>query len=397
MIYLVIYGFAIILCLMDVIKPFDRKKSRSVISILITIFTLFRGLRWETGTDWEQFYEVFQAASFSNIFSYERYGLGTELMEFGYVFLNASINWLFPYTVFLLAYNFALLYLYKETINKLTPKYHVFLFCFLLCTVAFFPLRQEMANTIMLFSLPFLMEKKYFKFVILCIIAASIHKSSIIMVLPFLLFKQVKIPSIALIVFYLSAYIVDLPVVQAIIEGVRPYVLLVNANYESGIDVYSNHIEDDTNAFNLFSLVMNLFLICLFCYARDKIDKLKNDRVYNLLLNLYPFYLFGVKLFQNIGMIYFVRIMKYFYFADVFLFGFILLNYKELSNKMIIKSPVLTKTILLFLLLVLSVNRFWGSCKLYPESSFPYISVFDSKSRDWSEKEPSFSIFFVDK
>lgn len=376
MIYLILYSLLIILCLWDIIRPFSLKQSNVVLWGVLIVFTLFRGLRWCTGTDWNQFYTDYGLANFDNIFSFSRYASTSEILEPGYVFTNAVFNIFFPYTGYLLAFNFILLLLLKKSVTKLLRNYRVFCFCFLLITAAFFPNRQEMANSIMIFSLTFFLEKKWKEFCIAAIIAFSIHKSALVMVLLFMLFNlKTYVSSPILIGVFLSSYVIDLPFIRIFIDKVRPFFIMINSNYEHSIDIYSNIISDGAK-FNLSSFVLNIMMIVIFCRFRDKCGKDKADLKINFLLNVFVFYLFGLRLFQNIGMTYFVRIMKYFYFADAFLFAQLFtnlfVNQKQKKN--------LLKMFFISFILFLTINRFLASCQVWTGCNFPYHSVLEGVS-----------------
>lgn len=376
MIYLILYSLLIILCLWDIIRPFSPKQSNVVLWGVLIVFALFRGLRWCTGTDWDQFYIDYGLANFGNIFSFSRYAGTSEVLEPGYVFTNAVFNIFLPYTGYLLAFNFTLLLLLKKSVAKLLLNYRVFCFCFLIITMSFFPNRQEMANAIMIYSLTFFLEKKWKSFCIAAIIAFSIHKSALVMVLLFALFNlKPYISSPILIGVFLSSYFIDLPFIRIFIDKVRPLFIAINSNYEHSIDVYSNIISDGAK-FNLSSFALNMTMIFIFCLFRDRCGKDKADVKINFLLDVFVFYLFGLRLFQNIGMTYFVRVMKYFYFADAFLFAHLFANlfYNQKKNKKILKIFFIS------FMLFLTINRFLGSCQIWPGCNFPYHSVLEGIS-----------------
>ena len=70
-IYLLIYIPFICSAYYDFVKTSDKQKI-SILWFWVIVFTLFRGLRWDTGTDWDQFLEVYNHAHWDNIFSYYR-------------------------------------------------------------------------------------------------------------------------------------------------------------------------------------------------------------------------------------------------------------------------------------------------------------------------------------
>jgi hypothetical protein len=175
-----------------------------------------------------------------------------------------------------------------------------------------------------------------------------------------------------LIGFFLSSYFIDLPFIRIFIDKVRPFFIMINSNYEHSIDIYSNIISDGAK-FNLSSFVLNIMMIVIFCHFRDRCGKDKAETKINFLLNVFVFYLFGLRLFQNIGLTYFVRIMKYFYFADAFLFASLFTNlYVNQKQKI-----TLLKMFFVSFILFLTINRFLASCQVWTGYNFPYHSVLD--------------------
>lgn len=386
-----------LICLRDVYRPFNMVQSHKIIYFLIILLTLFRGLRWETGGDWITYLDIYENSDFLNAFSYDKYGNGDELLEFGYVLSNAAVNWLLPYTGYLLITNFLLLFIYKKAIFLILPERWVFAFCFIIISVAFFPIRQEFANGIMILSLPFLFKKKYKIFVIIALVAMSIHKSVLFAYIIVLVFYNIRLNSMFLIAIFTSSFISAVGFVQNFVISIKPLILLVNSNFASGIDTYTELLDEDSAHFGILSILMSYTLIVLGCYARNKNKEFQKSKEYNLFLNTFVFFLFCNCFFTNIGLVYFTRLSKYFFFGDIFMYALML---HALSRRKVFVSSVkirLATISMTLLICALSVNRFWKQCGHYPECYFPYKSVFDSTPRDWTEKEQDFNNFFVDK
>lgn len=152
---------------------------------LILVFACFRGMRWETGTDWNQYLYVFTTSSWANIFSFGR-ELG-DFMEPGYVLLNVLVK-LFGggYTTFLLVTNLFILSSYAY-ISLKGGKYPIFSFVSILLSVGFFPVRQNLAVAVLLFSYEFIRERRFCIFLLLVLLASSIHYYSFLFVIMYFL------------------------------------------------------------------------------------------------------------------------------------------------------------------------------------------------------------------
>ena len=62
-IYLLIYIPFILSAYLDFVKT-DAKVINRMLWFWVIVFTLFRGLRWETGTDWVSYLSIFDRSSF---------------------------------------------------------------------------------------------------------------------------------------------------------------------------------------------------------------------------------------------------------------------------------------------------------------------------------------------
>ncbi len=180
-IYLILLIGLLLTATVDLIHPFNKKDANNWFWFWIVIFILFKGLRWDTGTDWAQFYACFEDSKWSNIFSYWRYGFDTETMEFGYVFLNVLGRTLLGhFTLFLLVTNAFILIVLGKLIKEHIPQHHIAVLAILLLSMEFFPVRQSLSIAIFCFSIPFILERNIKKFIICLLICFTIHRSSLL-------------------------------------------------------------------------------------------------------------------------------------------------------------------------------------------------------------------------
>ena len=87
--YCIIYIPFILSSIFDFDRTSENTK-RKIVWLWVCILTVFWGIRWNCGTDWDNFYDVFQGSDFSNIFTFTR-GMA-EPIEPGYVLLNALVK-----------------------------------------------------------------------------------------------------------------------------------------------------------------------------------------------------------------------------------------------------------------------------------------------------------------
>lgn len=181
LIYIIIY-IPLLLCAYYDFHDTPIKKKNQILWFWVIVFTLFRGLRWEVGTDWDQFHEVYYHSDWSNIFSYNRDDWSDKVMDYGYMFLNALFHTSgFSYTVFLLVTNFWIMWCYKDFSQRHTS-YPVLTMIMLMNVGVPFPVRQSIALATSLWAYRFVVEQKWSKYLMVAFISALIHKASLISV-----------------------------------------------------------------------------------------------------------------------------------------------------------------------------------------------------------------------
>ena len=156
---------------------------RNVLFFWMIFFTLFAGLRWGVGPDWEQYYQHFQRSEWSNIFSYDRYGNGRELLEPGFVFLNVLIKSLFGeyYWFNILASGFCQYTLIRFCYH-FSPKYPILLYSFMMLFASYsFVVRAGLAISIgyWCYNAIYTRNLKQFLFVVSC--AFMVHNQCIVL------------------------------------------------------------------------------------------------------------------------------------------------------------------------------------------------------------------------
>lgn len=189
-IYLLIYIPFLFCAYYDFVDTNNETKNK-ILWFWVIVFTLFRGLRWETGTDWEQFHDVFYDSDWSNIFTYNRDDWSDKVMDYGYMFINALIHTSgYSYTIFLFITNYWIMWCYKDFSQRHTT-YPILTFIMLMNVGVPFPVRQTIAMATSLLSYRFAVEKRWAVFVLLAFAATLIHKGSIIVmpivILPYII------------------------------------------------------------------------------------------------------------------------------------------------------------------------------------------------------------------
>lgn len=212
LIYFLIY-IPFVLCAFNDLQSENKHMKKTILSFWVIVFTLFRGLRWDTGTDWDQFLQVYNQSHWYNVFSYVRYvsDVGASHMDYGYMFLNALFHELgLGYTMFLLFTNFIIMWCYKDFCLKMT-KYPILTMILLMNVGMPFPVRQSISFAILLWGYQFLNKKDIKKYLLVVFCAFTIHKGALIgfplAILPYL-DKLYKIKWSAWMAIYISTFFI---------------------------------------------------------------------------------------------------------------------------------------------------------------------------------------------
>ena len=377
-IYIIIYLLVLILTSLDFINIEEKYKKITLLCIYV-ILLLFRGMRWEVGTDWAQFLTCFQNARWNNIFTYTRYDELGELMEPGYMFLNVIINHLGDYTLFLLLTNAFILGTWMYLSLKLTKK-PILTFAFILIFNLIFPIRLQLASSVICWAFYFSLKRKYLYALLVCLIAYTIHKSAMFAI-PFIFIINKELPKWLI----WSLYVLSL-LGEVLADYISVIILLFTAylpeNLRDNVIGYTDALisgySEKSFFSNLMSVSLYFFFIFSFIKARDiikeyiaKTNRLvhkKNLLILNTYFNCYIFFNFFQKFFSAQMLSNFSRVAEYFTmgFAIAMVVSF---NYWK---------RYLSEGILYTLFCFYYFYKLKGLLldTPYPDEMFPYKSVF---------------------
>ena len=357
-----------ILLFFSCIFELSRTKSKKKIIIIFwcIFFTLFGGLRWKIGGDWEQYYNHFQNCEWSNIFNYDRYGNGVETLEPGFVFINATIKYIFGefYWYNLIIVGFIQYTYYKFTL-EFSPKYPILMYAFLmLLASAYFPVRAGLALGVVYWSYKYIRERNLKKFLLIVLCAGMIHYQCFI-ILPFYWVGHIKlnflIASIIYLLFIISARLF------------QEYFIILSAIIGGDIGEKALSYSDfETEGFkgpSYLGWALNYFFLCIYFYIRKR-GNYQNDIWYNTLINIFIAYN-GLFIIFSSGMGDLTRLASAFFPAQAILFLFSI-NYFSSINKKYAKLAILFY-ILYYSYKITGV----GSGYFFESTCIPYKTIFD--------------------
>ncbi len=362
-IYLFFYLWFFFLAVLEISK--DLKRYRNLLAFFsVVLLALFTGFRWETGTDWFTYKELFDTLELNWTFLLDVYAF-----DLGYVILNAFVK-LFTdnYTLFLLIDSFIALGIVFWFLKKYSPNPNISLFVFY---NAFF-VAQFMGSNRRIISLGaglfvfyFVHEKRYKKYAIWQTVAFLFHRTSIMLMFTwFVPRKRFSIKQILIIL--LVCLLIGIPQIPFKLVGVlgealsafssNPFVekmLFYSENNE-------NVISENTNPVILMTLsvIKRGIFISFYLYVIKK-NKGVLDALSDYFLNIYIVG-FGLYLLFN-GSPIFQMISTYFTFIEIALIG----RFWNYTN-------IRTKFIFLGVLLLYGFFQLLSSLSAYPELYIPY-------------------------
>lgn len=364
-IYLFFYLLFFSLALFEVVS--EVRPYRNVLAFLSFILLfLFTGLRWETGTDWLSYKELFDTLELNWTFLLNVYSF-----DLGYVILNAILR-LFTndYTLFLLVDSFIAVGIVFWFLKKYSPNPNISLFVFY---NAFF-VAQFMGSNRRIISLGaglfifyFIHKKDYKRYALWQALAFLFHRTSIMLFVScFVPNKRFSINKImSILLFSLIIGIPQLPfkITSALGElfsgfSSNPFVekiLYYSENKEAGVSESTNPVILMTLSFIKRSVFISFYLY-LIKKNKGVLDSL-TDYFFNIYIVGFGLYLMfnGAPIFQMIS--------TYFTFIEIALIGRFW-NYSEVK----------TKFIFLGILFIYGFFQLLSSLNAYSELYIPYQS-----------------------
>jgi hypothetical protein len=339
---------------------------RYVVFILIIILTLFRGLRWERGTDWENYFFIFNNTTWSN-FLHAPKGFGSSTpIEAGYAFLNVLIHSIGDYTLFLMITNFfiCISYAYYAFKYSNTP---IIMFVIINFSIQFFPIRETLAFTILLYAFSCIIEKKMWTFIVITMLSFLIHRSYILF-LPFYFILRQNFPFIIRIGIFIGAnlFLSTSTLANIIlfvgekIAGILPTVANLMTVY-----VYASRVYEGKRDNLVISNIVSILFLITFEIYKYKINDKKGKVTVDICINAYLISTLIPKIFSGELMGEFVRL------ASIFGGGFPLIA--SLSFDYYRKKY---SSIIFILLVLFLIYRYFGMRMSYPKLHFPYRSIF---------------------
>ena len=294
-IYYSIYSLLLIFFFLYKLTP---KQQGTLIKFWVVIITLFGGLRWNTGYDWDSYLSIYKELDWSNFLNYSKYGgVSIQTVEPLYAFLNVLVKSVFGKYFYLnIIECFIIHYAYYRFAKYHLPQCPILCFCFLeVVLVAFFPVRQTLAMGILLLGIRFIKERKLLPYLSIVAIAFFIHRMSIV-ALPLYWLGKIRLNNIFIIAIFFSFIIIG--------RLLQDYFTLISIAMGGQLgEIASTYTENQTverNGVPIITILLNIIFLCLYLYYRHKFT-LNHDEWFNYCLNSYLLFV-GIMVVFSQGM-----------------------------------------------------------------------------------------------
>lgn len=274
---------------------FSLRTKKVVMILWCVFFTLFGGLRWRIGGDWDQYYDHFLFSKWSNIFNYDRYGNGVEILEPGFVFFNVVIKSIFGefyiYNLILVGF---IQFTYYKFCNYFFPKNPILPYCLLMLLASnYFPVRAGLSIGICYWAWMFIKERRLLPYLIIVAAAFMIHQQAIVL-LPCYWLGYINLKS--------KWYLIIYPLIAIFSHILQDYFINITSVLGGSITEKAyGYTQFETEGFKGASYagwILNYFFLCVYLYIR-KVGKLTGDVWFTVLLNSFMIYTAIFMVFQN--------------------------------------------------------------------------------------------------
>jgi hypothetical protein len=337
----------------------DKGLIKGGLEISFILIALVSAIRYNYGNDYTSYSEMFDSYSQLSLFT----AIDSSRTEVGWV----TLCWLFSGLSFQIMV--AVLTIFESVIFYLLIKNNVeigkrwlalFLYVFTpnLFLVEMSMMRQALAISIILLSVPYIVKQKIIPAAILVLIAVSFHTSALIFV-PFIFIGYLS--ERFYLYFWLSIFVITIVIYinSAYMENILSLLFSSNETIEF-YDVYTSGNTIDVAKLGLGSL-MSIFLIILSCFSIKK--QSSQNMIIILLLSISLLFL----PFVEIG----VTIRRLGYFFDVFM----IVAYPMMINSF--RSKFISNSLIL-VVVIFTVLQFFGFFynEIWTESYMTFTTIF---------------------
>lgn len=286
MYYLSIYLLIVLLYFIQ-----NKGSKYSSIWFLFLVIFLTSGCRYEVGTDYFSYKELYEMIyPLDEAIKYREISIDRKA-EFGYMFLssifrcfNVDINIMYLFLSF-----FTTLLIFKS-ILKYSAKYFFLSFLtyytFVYFVVDLSAVRQCISISIFVYSIQFILKKQCFKYLMLISIASLFHTSSLFL-FPFYWLLQLKYTNRTIYAIILFSFLICLFKVRFISYGVENISTYIGGGIIYKLFIYTLDSQKEWG----MNLKVILQILILFVLLRNRNFLILRNEKFNIFINLFFYYL----------------------------------------------------------------------------------------------------------
>lgn len=354
MVYYLLVFLLSVFSLFEQFKP--RKADISILKYIAFILILFiGGLRFEVGADWFAYEKLFNSVnSFEDIFLVRE----EKLFIFFQYACKAIVNSYSFFVFFLFACAF---YLKYNVFNKYSTDIFLSLIIYIYTLFLIYDLngiRQGMAMAVVLTSIPLILNKRKYLFIVFITAACLFHTSAMIF-FPFYWLSKIKVSQKNMLRITFLCLIISVIIQKLILNSsLFQYLLLMDS-----FSHYGSYIDNETLSKEIPILSIPVFQrILVFIIFILNYDKLKvNEEFKRLLINGY-FLAIIIFVFLSFNSEYAARLSFYYKSLEIFIIPIIVSSQRKSSHKIILWG----------LFVVLSVSGLYRLLQLPDGGLIPY-------------------------
>lgn len=329
----------------------------------LLILSALAGIKWRTGTDWNPYLEFYTSGgTFQDYMSYYHFEPGFKFIIWllHYAGVNYSL-WLFLLTFLVL-------------VIKLGPIYNrpYVIICFLVLfgdsMADLFPTREAIAVSIVFLSAYFLVQRRYFLYVICVLLASMFHATAIIFLLaPLILAAGYRL----LLILAVAIGVILKLILYAAVTAIASYFGL--AGVLAGAEIYSQTVAGRVSVLSIGQkLVVLLFSLGVLSRCKSEMTRFELAAVKLMFFGMVA------SIFLESGSQILNRLTIYFVAFEVIAVSALL---------WIFSKYLISKRAWLALLFVFAgactfyAIRFYGLLSAYPDLYYPFETIFQSSHR----------------
>lgn len=353
MLFYILFLVVAFAALIEIGKGFSKNSGKKIFLFFSCVFYILSFLRWDFGTDWYGYTRLFDVITWNDTENHEK------LFSALFIFAR-NVFGHYTYALFLLAT--VLFFFQTRAVLKLSEMPLTVLMVLTgtyMCNVGF--VRQQVAMAIVLFSIVYIIKRKFIPFILLVVVASGFHYSAMIFIPAWWIFNvDVSRKSIIIaVIISLSLYAVVTPMFAGLGQLIGGDVgMRIDGYTELGMDYEDTAIMSSSQLIIKALFNRGLFFLIGFYLYNKPIAKYTHFRSY------FNLYVFGTILFFLTSPISIVltRMSWYYDFCQILIVPYLFMHLKNKGAKM-------------FLLILISFilgGKIYLQMNAYEEKMFEY-------------------------